>query len=176
MESVRRMKKSLRVPIRKLARSVRTISKRKLCAKRRNYRARRSGRRGSYGSKGNVTHGRTPGKHPSAFCSYQADLEKERQLREAAYAQKNAERAAMRAHFRSKYQLAENSKDSNHLRCAGGKVSLPRELSKLVHPDNKMKDNSFTLLDAFQGLRLGSKNDKYTTTIPPQGGHVCQIM
>uniref|UniRef100_A0A3B3SH36 Uncharacterized protein n=1 Tax=Paramormyrops kingsleyae TaxID=1676925 RepID=A0A3B3SH36_9TELE len=39
--------------------------------------------------------------------SYRADLEKERKLRAARDVQRNAERAALRAHYRSKYRLAE---------------------------------------------------------------------
>ncbi|XP_057691336.1 complexin-3-like [Corythoichthys intestinalis] len=180
MESVGRVKKSLRAPIKRLTSCVSTMSKRKLCAKRWNHRARGTRGRGGYDKKRNVPLRRTPVKYPSVLRSYQADLEKERKLREATNAQKNAERAAMRAHFRRKYQLAENSKDTNHLRCAGGKVSLPRELSKLVRPDNKMKDDSFNLLNAFQGLRLGtltgSKNSKYATTATPRRGRACQVM
>ncbi|XP_061144411.1 complexin-3-like [Syngnathus typhle] len=99
-----------------------------------------------------------------------------RKLREATNAHKNAERAAMRAHFRRKYQLSEDSKDAGHLKRVGGKVSLPRELSKLVRPDSKTKDDGFNLLGAFQGLRLGPLMEGKPATNAPQRGRSCQVM
>ncbi|XP_051575648.1 cytochrome P450 11B, mitochondrial [Myxocyprinus asiaticus] len=89
---------------------------------------------------------------PNLLRSYQADLERERKLREAMNAQKNAERAAMRAHFRRKYQLTKNVKDTEQLRVVRGKVALPRELAQMVRPEAPAKDDSFSLLSAFQSL------------------------
>ncbi|XP_067457478.1 complexin-3-like [Thunnus thynnus] len=182
MESVVRVKKSLRRPVRKLTACVTGVKERRLCAKRRNHRGRGGGGRG-----GCNRLKRTPPlqsahtKDASVIRSYQADLEKERKLREAMNAQKNAERAAMRSHFRRKYRLSENSTDSNHLRSVGGKVSLPRELSKIIHPENKTKDNGFNLLQAFQGLNFntaaltGRKHSK-TPTPTLARGHSCKVM
>ncbi|XP_050931956.1 complexin-3 [Lates calcarifer] len=182
MESVVRVKKSLRRPIRKLTSCVSGVKERRLCAKSRNRRGRGGGGRG-----GSKRLGKTPPprhahpKDPSVIRSYQADLEKERQQREAMNAQKNAERAAMRAHFRRKYQLSENPKDINHLRSVGGKVSLPRELSKIIHPDTKTKDDSFNLLSAFQGLSFGTavltgRKHSRTPTPTPASGDSCKVM
>ncbi|XP_061530215.1 complexin-3-like [Phycodurus eques] len=181
MESVTRVKKSLRAPIRKLTSCVSTMSNRKLCAKRRYHRARRGGGQGGCGRSRKAPPRRTAdAEYPPVVRSYQADLEKERKLREAMNAQKNAERAAMRVHFRRKYHLAENSKDGSHLKCVGGNVSLPRELSNLVRPDNKTKDDGFNLLGAFQGLRLGplagGKRGKHATAATPQRAQACQVM
>uniref|UniRef100_A0A8D3AWV9 steroid 11beta-monooxygenase n=1 Tax=Scophthalmus maximus TaxID=52904 RepID=A0A8D3AWV9_SCOMX len=87
----------------------------------------------------------------------------------------------MRGHFRRKYQLSENPKDSNHLRSAGGKVSLPRKLSKLIHPQTKSKDDGFNLLSAFQGLSFntalvtGRKHSK-TTAPAPASGDSCRVI
>ncbi|KAM4600936.1 cytochrome P450 11C1 [Polymixia lowei] len=139
MESA--VKKSLRFPIRKLTSCVSGVKEREVLTKHRNKRGRGGGALRSAHTK-----------DPSVIRSYQADLEKERQLRETMNAQKNAERAAMRAHFRRKYQLSKNSKDTSHLRSVGGKVSLPRELAKMVHPETKTKDDGYNLLSAFQGL------------------------
>ncbi|XP_077384466.1 complexin-3-like [Festucalex cinctus] len=176
MESVTRVKKSFRAPIRKFTSCVSAVRKRKLCAKRRcNYKVRRWGR-GSCGRSRKAPRPTPDARYPSVVRAYQADLDKERQLREAANAQKNSERAAMRAHFRRKYHLSENSKDADHLKFVGGKVSLPRELSKLVRPDSKTKDDGFNLLDAFQGLRLGGKNGKRGAPATPQRGRACQVM
>ncbi|KAM9353475.1 cytochrome P450 11C1 [Symphorus nematophorus] len=171
MESVVRVKKSLRMPIRKLTSCVSRVKEGKLCAKRRNKRGRRGGGRGGCNRLGKTPSLQTAQpKDPSVIRSYQADLEKERQLREAMNAQKNAERAAMRAHFRRKYQLSESLKDTNHLRSVGGKVSLPHELSKIIHPETKSKDSGFNLLSAFEGLSLNTaaltgRNHSKTSTL-----------
>lgn len=69
----------------------------------------------------------------------------------------------------------------NHLKSFGGKVSLPRELSKIIHPETKTKDGSFNLLSAFQGLSFGTvaftggKNGK-TSTPRPARGDTCKVM
>ncbi|KAM9852091.1 cytochrome P450 11C1 [Aulostomus maculatus] len=175
MESVVRVKKSLRRPIRRLSSCVLGVKERKLCAKHRNKRSRGGGGRGRCNRLGKtpplgVGHTRDA----SVIRSYQADLEKERQLRETMNAQKNAERAAMRAHFRKKYQLSESPKDTNHLRSVNGKVSLPRGLSKIIHPENKSKDDGFDLLSAFQGLTFGTPTPmgkKHTKMLTPAGRH-----
>ncbi|XP_072535276.1 cytochrome P450 11C1 [Salminus brasiliensis] len=102
--------------------------------------------------------------------AYQADLDRERKLREAMNAQKNAERAAMRAHFRRKYQLSTNAKDTSHLQAVGSKVALPRDLAKMVRSDGQAKEESSTMLSAFQnlsfdmGLFSGSKQNTHTRT------------
>uniref|UniRef100_UPI0037E9405B cytochrome P450 11C1 n=1 Tax=Semicossyphus pulcher TaxID=241346 RepID=UPI0037E9405B len=183
MESVVRVKKTLRTPIRKLTSCVSGVKERRLCARRRNKRGRGGRGRGGCNRLGS----RTPPprgplhKDPGVMRSYQADLEKERRQREATNAQKNAERAAMRAHFRKKYQLSEDSKDTNHLRSVGGKVSLPHELSKIIHPETKSKDSGFNLLKTFQGLSLGSvtltgRKHSKTFTPLPASGDACKVM
>ncbi|KAL6488941.1 hypothetical protein MHYP_G00026820 [Metynnis hypsauchen] len=112
--------------------------------------------------------------------AYQADLDRERKLREAMNTQKNAERAAMRAHFRRKYQLSQNAKDSSHLQAVGGKVALPPELAKMVRSDGQTKDESSTLLSAFQslsfdmGLISGSKQNTHGGTSDRAGQ--CKVM
>lgn len=86
----------------------------------------------------------------------------------------------MRAHFRRKYQLSESPKDAGHLRSVGGKVSLPRELSKIIHPESKSKDGGFNLLSAFQGLSFGpaplggTKHSR--TATPARGAESCKVM
>ncbi|XP_029959656.1 complexin-3-like [Salarias fasciatus] len=185
MESVVGVKRSLRRPIRKLTSCVSGVKERKLCAHRRHRRGRGGG--GGGGRGGCSRPGRAPPlctappKDPVAIRSYHADLEKERQLREAANAQKNAERAAMRAHFRRKYQLSENLKDTSHLRSVGGKVPLPSELSKIIHPETKSRDDGFNLLSAFQGLSFGTallagRKPSRTSTPPPTSGDACKVM
>ncbi|KAM4581373.1 uncharacterized protein PAE49_005937 [Odontesthes bonariensis] len=157
MESIVRVKKSLRRPIRKLTGCVSGAKGRWLCAKRRRKRSRGTRGRGGCSMLGKTPPLRSaPPKDPTVIRPYQIELEKKRQLREAMNAQKNAERAAMRAHFRRKHRLFESPKDTNHLRSAGGKVSLPHELSKMIQQDTKTKDDSFSLLRAFRGLSFNT--------------------
>ncbi|KAF3691990.1 Complexin-3 Precursor [Channa argus] len=177
MESVVRVKKSLRTPIRKLTSCVSGTKERKFCDKIRNRTSR--GRCHRLGTTPPFQSGQP--KAPSVIRSYQADLEKERKLREAMNAKKNAERAAMRAHFRRKYQLSENPKDTNHVRSVGGKVTLPQELSKITHPETKSKDDGFNLLSAFQGLSFSTavltgrtRNKAPTPTLT--NGVSCKVM
>ncbi|XP_041845138.1 complexin-4-like [Melanotaenia boesemani] len=168
MEAVAKAKKSLKTPIRKLTSCVSGVKERKLCSKHRRKRSRGGG--------GHVRRnmlGKTPPlrvAHPrdqTVIRSYQAELEKKRQLREAMNAQKNAERAAMRSHFRRKYQLSECPEDKNRLRSVGGKVSLPHELSKMIHPETKTKDDGFNLLSAFRGLSFSTAALTGTKTRTP---------
>ncbi|XP_068614170.1 cytochrome P450 11C1 [Brachionichthys hirsutus] len=173
MESVARVRNSLKTPIRKLTSCVLGVRERTLCAKPKRRSGRVAGGRGGRSRSGRTPPRRTTyPKDPSVIRSYQADLEKERKLREATNAQKNAQRAAMRAHFRRKYQLSESPKDINHLSSVGGNVSLPHELSKIIHPEDKSKDGSFNLLRSFQGLGFGTsaltgrKHGKTSTPTP----------
>lgn len=177
MEAVLRVKKSLKKPIRKLTSCV-LVEKKRLCDKRRPTR----GRGGSNKSrKNNPTIQSAHPRNSAMIRSYQTDLEKERKLREAMNTQKNAERAAMRAHFRRKYQLSEDPKDSHHLHSVGGRVSLPCELSKIIYPESKTKDEGFNLLSALQGLSFGSdvftgKKPSWTSTPSTSGVDACTVM
>ncbi|XP_067305586.1 complexin-3-like [Pseudorasbora parva] len=112
---------------------------------------------------------------PRLLRSYQADLERERKLREAMNAQKNAERAAMRMHFRRKYQLTKDAKDSAQLRAAGRKVCLPRGLAEMVRPKAAERDDSFSLSQAFQRLSFSSNTHSHTTAAGA-GAEPCRVM
>lgn len=81
MDSVVRLKKSLRTPIKKLTSCVSGLKARKLCAKRRNRRGRGGGGRGGCSGLGRTPPLRTAHpRDPIIIRSYQADLEKERQV------------------------------------------------------------------------------------------------
>lgn len=111
--------------------------------------------------------------------SYKAELERGRKVREALNAQKNAERAAMRTHFRRKYQLSKNVKDTERVRSVGGEVNLPRELAKMVCPEAPVKDEAFGLLSAFQGLSFSGgiyTSNKQTTTSSTANTETCKLM
>lgn len=69
----------------------------------------------------------------------------------------------------------------NHLRSVGGKVSIPRELSKIIHPEAKTKDSGFNLLSAFQGLSFGTatltgRKHSKTYNHTPTTGDSCKVM
>lgn len=76
--------------------------------------------------------------------------------------------------------IMKNCKDSNHMNTVGGKMSLPHELSKIIHPETKTKDNGFDLLQAFQGLNFntaaltGKKHSKPTPKLVR--GQSCKVM
>ncbi|KAA0702564.1 hypothetical protein E1301_Tti023474 [Triplophysa tibetana] len=115
--------------------------------------------------------------HP--MRSYQAELERERKVREALTAQKNAERAAMRTHFRRKYHLSKNVKDSGRVRSGGGKVALPRDLAQMVYPEAPVKDETFGLLGAFQGLSFSAgiyTSNRQTKTSSAVNTEPCRVM
>ncbi|KAI4896888.1 hypothetical protein NFI96_031587 [Prochilodus magdalenae] len=118
MEAV--VQKSLVAPLKKLTSCVTGAAENDVWTKHRT----------KQGSKSRSSHTRDS----ALLRAYQADLDRERKLREAMNARKNAERASMRAHFRRKYQLSQNAKDSSHLQAVGGKVVLPRELAKMQIP------------------------------------------
>ncbi|XP_042163918.1 complexin-3-like isoform X2 [Oncorhynchus tshawytscha] len=163
------VKQSLAVPMRKLSSCVTGVKEREVWARRR-------AKRGTGGVKSSPPQtGQT-----SVTRSYQTDLEKERMLREALNAQKHAERAAMRDHFRKKYQLSKSSKDTSHLSAAQGKVALPRQLAKLIGPEIPAKDDGYSLLSTFQGLNfnmgmLGGKQTKSSTPMSVNG-EACKVM
>ncbi|XP_053095942.1 complexin-3-like [Pangasianodon hypophthalmus] len=106
--------------------------------------------------------------NPNVPRAYQSEQERERKLREARNMEKNAERAAMRAHFRRKYQLPTNAEDSRRVRAAVGKVVIPRHLTKMVQSETAQKEKS-GLLSVFQNLSFSAdfthktqRNTQYT--------------
>ncbi|KAK7886036.1 hypothetical protein WMY93_025657 [Mugilogobius chulae] len=161
MESVVKVKKSFQKPMRKLTSCVLGQKEKRLC----------SGHRAARGTRRRKDHLRQAPPPPPR--SYQADLDKERKLREAMNARKNAERAAMRAHFRRKYKLSEDPQDSYHLRSVGSKVVLPHELSKIIYPEATTKDEGFNLLSAFQGLSFGPDVMRARS---PSSADVCKVI
>ncbi|XP_023685839.1 complexin-3-like [Paramormyrops kingsleyae] len=110
--------------------------------------------------------------------SYRADLEKERKLRAARDVQRNAERAALRAHYRSKYRLAESQKDMNHLKAVGGKVALPRDLAAMVRPRDPPGHDGHDLLSALRRLKpnVGMQPGCPRTPTPTPGAEQCRVM
>ncbi|XP_074421901.1 complexin-3-like [Larus michahellis] len=74
------------------------------------------------------------------FEEYQRQLLEEKIERDKAFAQKKAERAAMRMHLRDKYHLAQDERDDAQLHVAGGAVELPEELAAMVRSEGEEEE------------------------------------
>ncbi|XP_004374875.1 complexin-3 [Trichechus manatus latirostris] len=99
--------------------------------------------------------------------------------RDAQFAQRKAERATLRSHFRDKYRLPKNETDESQIQMAGGDVELPRELAKMIEEDTEEEKASVLgQLGSLPGLDLGSLKDKAQTTLGDlkQSAEKCYIM
>ncbi|KAK2887523.1 hypothetical protein QQF64_013296 [Cirrhinus molitorella] len=96
--------------------------------------------------------------HDSSWLrTYQAELHKERKLRQVKFAQKNAEKTAMRAHYRSPHRF----------------TKPPVQRTNLKGKTPTKNDNS--LFGAFQGLSL-SMNGAQTSIQAPSNADPCKVM
>ncbi|XP_055074966.1 uncharacterized protein [Misgurnus anguillicaudatus] len=96
--------------------------------------------------------------HDSSWIrAYQTELHRERKLRQVKFAQKNAERAAMRAHYKSPHRYSKTP------------VQRTQVKSKMA------SKNDDSLFGAFQGLSLnmgGAQSSMPTATSADQ----CKVM
>ncbi|XP_056457867.1 complexin-3 [Gadus chalcogrammus] len=176
MDSV--VRKTLRGPVRKLTSCVSGEREKEVMFDHRQRRARGGARGAGGGARGAAA---PCPRESAAPRSHQPGLDPERKPREGLNAKKNAERAALRAHYRRKYQLTRSAKDTDHLRPFGGKIALPRELAKIVNSDGKSKDDGFNLLKVFQGLSFSTgpvqgARRSHTPTPQTANGATCQVM
>uniref|UniRef100_UPI00398F26F5 complexin-3-like n=1 Tax=Pristiophorus japonicus TaxID=55135 RepID=UPI00398F26F5 len=79
------------------------------------------------------------------------ELEEEKKKRDEDFAQKKAERAAMRSHLREKYQLRQNEKDTQRLKMVSGRVELPPELATIAKVGRR-PENGQSLLGELPAL------------------------
>ncbi|KAM9586147.1 complexin-3 [Trichechus inunguis] len=113
------------------------------------------------------------------YEEYQKQLVEEKMERDAQFAQRKAERATLRSHFRDKYRLPKNETDESQIQMAGGDVELPRELAKMIEEDTEEEKASVLgQLGSLPGLDLGSLKDKAQTTLGDlkQSAEKCYIM
>ncbi|MBN3289583.1 CPLX3 protein, partial [Polypterus senegalus] len=101
--------------------------------------------------------------------------------RDANFAQKKAERATVRTHFREKYRLPKNELDESQIQLAADDVELPKELAKMIQEDNEEeeeKDSVIAQLSNIQNLDLDSIKDKAQATLEDlkQSAEKCSIM
>ncbi|XP_055029808.1 complexin-3b [Misgurnus anguillicaudatus] len=80
------------------------------------------------------------------FEQYQQQLEEEKQERDANFAQRKAERATVRTHFRDKYRLPKNELDESQIQAAQDDVELPTELAKMIAEDNQEEEHKQSVL------------------------------
>ncbi|XP_072551748.1 complexin-3b [Salminus brasiliensis] len=102
------------------------------------------------------------------FEQYQQQLEEEKQERDANFAQKKAERATVRSHFRDKYRLPKNELDETQIQAAGQDVELPTELAKMIAEDNQEEEHKQSVLgqlSSIQNVDIDHLKDKAQATL-----------
>lgn len=102
------------------------------------------------------------------FEQYQQQLEEEKQERDANFAQKKAERATVRSHFRDKYRLPKNELDETQIQAAGSDVELPTELAKMIAEDNQEEEHKQSVLGQLsniQNMDIDHLKDKAQATL-----------
>ncbi|NXN66733.1 CPLX3 protein, partial [Himantopus himantopus] len=104
-----------------------------------------------------------------------------RMERDAQFAQRKAERATFRSHFRDKYRLPKNETDDNQIQLVGGDVELPKELAKMIEQDNEEEEEKNSVigqLSNIQNLDLDSLKDKASATLEDlkQSAEKCAVM
>ncbi|CAL8382939.1 unnamed protein product [Arctogadus glacialis] len=90
------------------------------------------------------------------------------QEREANFAQKKAERATVRSHFRDKYRLPKNELDETQIQQAGDDVELPTELAKMIAQDNQEEESKTSVLGqltSIQNVDMDQLKDKAQATL-----------
>ncbi|XP_015276472.1 PREDICTED: complexin-3 [Gekko japonicus] len=115
------------------------------------------------------------------YEEYQKQLVEEKMERDAQFAQRKAERATLRTHFRDKYRLPKNETDDNQIQLVGGDVELPKELAKMIEQDNEEeeeRDSVIGQLTNIQTLDLDSLKDKAQATLDDlkQSAEKCILM
>ncbi|NP_001165061.1 complexin-3b [Danio rerio] len=102
------------------------------------------------------------------FEQYQQQLEEEKEERDANFAQKKAERATVRSHFRDKYRLPKNEVDDTQIQAARDDVELPTELAKMIAQDNQEEEQKQSVLGQLtniQNVDMGHLKDKAQATL-----------
>ncbi|KAJ8249034.1 hypothetical protein GJAV_G00230460 [Gymnothorax javanicus] len=115
------------------------------------------------------------------FEQYQQQLVEEKMERDASFAQKKAERATVRTHFREKYRLPKNELDETQIQLAGDDVELPTELAKMIAEDNQEEEKKQSIigqLTNIQNVDLDQLKDKAQSTLEDlkQSAEKCSLM
>ncbi|XP_053330309.1 complexin-3-like [Spea bombifrons] len=70
----------------------------------------------------------------SSEDQYHQNVHVRTKRRDSFYAQQRVERAAMREHFRTKYNLTKNVPDVQQVKTAGGNLRVSKEVRAMVRP------------------------------------------
>ncbi|XP_051976207.1 complexin-3-like [Xyrauchen texanus] len=123
----------------------------------------------------------TKGMTPEEFEEYQQQLAEEKMERDASFAQKKAERATVRSHFRDKYRLPKSELDNTQIQAAGDDVELPTELAKMIAEDNQEEEHKQSVLGQLtniQNVDIDQLKEKAQNTIEDlkQSAEKCDVM
>ncbi|XP_018600748.1 complexin-3b [Scleropages formosus] len=115
------------------------------------------------------------------FEQYQQQLQEEKMERDASFAQRKAERATVRTHFRDKYRLPKNELDETQIQQAGQEVELPTELAKMIAEDNQEEAHKRSVLGQLsniQNVDLDQLKDKAQATLEDirHSAEKCSVM
>ncbi|KAJ8343229.1 hypothetical protein SKAU_G00305580 [Synaphobranchus kaupii] len=115
------------------------------------------------------------------FEQYQQQLVEEKMERDANFAQKKAERATVRTHFREKYRLPKNELDETQIQQAGDDVELPIELAKMIAEDNQEEEKKQSVigqLTNIQNVDVDQLKEKAQATLEDlkQSAEKCAVM
>ncbi|XP_036391595.1 complexin-3a [Megalops cyprinoides] len=132
-------------------------------------------------SEGEKSEAAAQGMTQEEFEQYQQQLVEEKMERDASFAQKKAERATVRTHFREKYRLPKNELDETQIQQAGSDVELPTELAKMIAEDNQEEEKKQSVigqLTNIQNVDLDQLKDKAQSTLEDlkQSAEKCTIM
>ncbi|XP_067275268.1 complexin-3b [Pseudorasbora parva] len=119
-------------------------------------------------SEGEKSEAAAKGMTQEEFEEYQQQLEEEKQERDANFAQKKAERATIRTHFRDKYRLPKNELDDSQIQAARDDVELPTELAKMIAEDNQEEEQKQSVLGQLtniQNMDMGHLKGKAQATL-----------
>ncbi|KAK2838508.1 hypothetical protein Q7C36_013322 [Tachysurus vachellii] len=115
------------------------------------------------------------------FEEYQQQLAEEKVEREANFAQKKAERATVRSHFREKYRLPKSELDETQIQGASKDVELPSELAKMIAEDNQEEEHKESFLGQLKSLQdvdMDQLKDKAQATFVDlkETAEKCEVM
>ncbi|XP_066506165.1 complexin-3a [Hoplias malabaricus] len=115
------------------------------------------------------------------FEQYQQQLAEEKMERDASFAQKKAERATIRSHFREKYRLPKSELDETQIQAADKDVELPTELAKMIAEDNQEEEQKQSVLGQLaniQNVDVDQLKDKAQATFEDlkQSAEKCEVM
>ncbi|XP_018594413.1 complexin-3a [Scleropages formosus] len=132
-------------------------------------------------SEGEKSDAAAKGMTQEEYEEYQQQLVEEKMERDANFAQKKAERATVRTHFREKYRLPKSEMDDTQIQQAGQEVELPQELAKMIAEDNQEEEHKqsvFGKLSNIQNVDLDQLKDKAQATLEDlkQSAEKCSVM